>query len=291
MSPIDTFSRSVPAITIVGTGLLGGSLGLGLRTAGYSGRIIGVGRRASTAAQAVARGCVDEGTTDLAAAVGRSRLVVLATPLGRFAGLLEQISALDHAQLVITDLGSTKAQVGQDARRLLPVPQRFVGSHPMAGSEQRGPAAARADLFGGKPCIITPETDTDPESLRTVEAMWKILGMRVLHMSARQHDRKTAVISHLPHAVAVLLIRVAGACGGLQIASTGFADTTRLASSNPTMRCDIMIANRDELLRALEVLQDHAEQLRTVLVDGDAAQLLALLEAAQQKRDDWLESR
>ena len=289
MSRIDILNQQVPTIAIVGTGLLGGSIGLGLRAAGFEGRIIGVGRRTSTVRRAADLGCVDEGTTNLGAAVERCSLIVLATPLGRFCSLLRQIAAHDHDALIITDVGSTKQQVCAEAHQVLPAPSRFVGSHPMAGSEQRGAEAARSDLFQGKPCIITPQRDTDPGAVQTVETVWSVLGMRLMRMTAKQHDQQTAVISHLPHATAVLLIQIASQLGGYPIASTGFRDTTRLASSNPPMRADVMMANRDQILYALDALSQHVQDLRCRLADGDVNAVRDLLNRARQSREDWLQ--
>src|SRR5690606_32676114 len=139
-------------------------------------------------------------TTDLAEAVAGAQLAIVAVPLGGFDAVFKQLAAHDHANLTITDVGSTKSDVLTSARRRLPAPQRFLGSHPMAGSEQQGPAGARADLFHGKPCVLTPEPDTCATTVRRVEGLWTRLGMSLLRMSAATHDQQTAVISHLPHA-------------------------------------------------------------------------------------------
>ena len=278
----------VDQVTIIGTGLLGTSIGLALRAAGFAGRIVGVGRRQATVEKACALGGVDRASTDLAEVLPDSQLAIVCVPLGRFATLLEQIARHDHHGLIITDVGSAKGCVLDAAHRFLPFPERFVGSHPMAGSERQGPDAARADLFQAKPCIITPEPDTALPALRAIESLWSTLGMSVIRMSARQHDRKTAVISHLPHALAVLLVRVATERGGWEIASTGFRDTTRLASSNPPMRVDIMVANRDEIIDAVDGLRDQLHSLRTTLADGDAEALRDLLHGAKSARDAWL---
>lgn len=275
-------------IVIVGTGLLGGSVGLGLKAAGYGGQIIGVGRRMETAQRACDRGCVDEATIDLAAAVAKSDLVLVAVPLGSIASVFEQIAGHDHGGLIVTDVGSTKMDVIAQARQLLPSPQQFVGAHPMAGSEQQGPDAARADLCNGKPCIVCPEPDTDARALKTVESLWEMLGMVLIRMSADDHDRQTAVISHLPHAVAVLLVVAAAELGGWDLASTGFRDTTRLASSNPPMRADIIISNREQIINAISILEDRLQAFRHLLVTENYDGLLQLLEVSKRTRDDWL---
>ncbi len=281
-------------VTIVGVGLLGASLGLSLRRAGFAGRLIGVGR-GSAGGQvsldiAIQRGAIDQGVTDLADAVPGSDLVILGTPLGTFESLFKQLATLDHPQLVITDLGSTKANVQALAEKYLPEPRRFVGSHPMAGSEQQGPAAAQADLFdGNKPCIITPTSDCDAHALAMVRSLWDCVGMPILTMTPDDHDQQVAAISHLPHAMAVMLVHMAQQFGAWDVASTGFRDTTRLASSNPPMRLDIMHANRQALARALDAMAHEIDTLSAKLSDEDSTALLAYLETAKTKRESWLE--
>jgi len=278
-------------VTIIGTGLLGASVGLALRAAGFGGRIVGVGRSPSTLDQARQAGAIDEGTDDYAAAIPAADLVVIAVPLGGFRAAFEAIAAHDHAGLIITDVGSTKAGVHADARAALPDATRFVGSHPMAGSEQQGPAAARADLFAGKPCIVTTEPDTDADAVARVEAVWHALGMPIVRMSPAEHDAQTAAISHLPHIAAVALVQAAVKLGGWGIASTGFKDTTRLASSNPPMRADILRANRAAVLDAIDCYTDQLAALRTALDQQDDAALLKLLESSRIQRDQWLQAK
>lgn len=278
----------VSQMAIIGTGLLGASVGLGLKAAGFRGRIAGVGRRPESVQEAIARGAIDEAAPDVPQAVAQSQLALVAVPLSQFDAVFKQIAQGDHEDLVITDVGSTKQEVLEAARRRLAQPQRFVGSHPMAGSEQQGPGAARADLCRNKPCILTPEPDTHAWALERVEALWTMLGMRLIRMPAQEHDRQTAVISHLPHAVSVLLVQVAAERGGWQIASTGFADTTRLASSNPPMRADILWANREEVAASLEAFRRRLDRFCDLLSRGDQEALLAMLQQTKQRRDQWL---
>ncbi|MCC6680988.1 MAG: prephenate dehydrogenase [Phycisphaeraceae bacterium] len=287
---MDNTLNNVRQMAIVGTGLLGASVGLGLKAAGFTGRIIGLGRRIETVRQAADRGAVDEACEDFSV-LRDCQLVLVAVPLGAFAGIFEKIAPHDHEALVITDVGSTKTQVVALAGQLLPHPARFVGSHPMAGSEQRGPEAAEAQLCRGKPCILTPQSDTDPAALRLVDALWRTLGMKMLSMSPQEHDRATAAVSHLPHAASVLLIHTAAKLGGFDVASTGFRDTTRLASSNPPMRADIMLTNRDCLLQALEAYENNIGELKHLLRAGDQEKLIAWLTEAQRVRDQWNQRR
>ncbi|MEX0655591.1 MAG: prephenate dehydrogenase [Phycisphaeraceae bacterium] len=288
---MDQRISQIKQVAILGTGLLGTSVALGLKAGGYPGRIVGVARRAETLEQARAAGALDHGTTDLGEALADSDLAILAVPLGQFDRMFQAIAEHEHDGLVLTDVGSTKLSVLAAARKHLKHPERFVGAHPMAGSEQQGPEGARADLCQGKPCIITPGNDTDEDALAVVEAFWSSLGMTLIRMSAHEHDAQTATISHLPHAMAVLLVLVAAERGGLDIASTGFRDTSRLASSNPPMRADILMANREQVLDALTTLGHRLDRLIGVLDQNDRTGLTAMLEHARQVRDGWLAER
>ncbi len=280
------------AVIIVGVGLLGGSIGLGLRAAGYAGRRIGIARTQATLDTARQRGCVDETATDLADVLRRmderaAPLVVLATPLGRFADLLATLAADSHGNLVVTDVGSTKARVCQDARRLLPRPGWFVGSHPMAGSEKQGPAHAAADLFRGRPCILTPADDAQPRAMEVVTWLWRTLGMRLLTMEPAEHDRQVAAISHLPHAAAVALVQLAVETGALEVASTGFRDTTRIAAGDVQVWADIFECNREAVADALGRYGELLDHLRAVVAHGSREDLVSLLGDVRTARSDW----
>ncbi|MFW6059498.1 MAG: prephenate dehydrogenase [Phycisphaeraceae bacterium] len=281
----------IEQVVIVGTGLLGTSVGLALKAGGYAGRVVGVARRAATAEQARAIGGIDVASTELESAVRGSQLLILAVPLGAFDAMLARIAPLAHDELVLTDVGSTKGSVLAAAHRHLAQPARFVGAHPMAGSEQKGPEAACATLFQGKPCVITPEAETDSAALELVELLWSGLGMKLLRMSADEHDAAVATVSHLPHAMAALLVQVAQQRGGWEVASTGFRDTTRLASSNPPMRADILSANRAAVLEALGVMRERIDALAALLERGDDEAVLALLEESRAARERWLQQR
>ncbi len=291
----------VKQVTIVGTGLLGASLALALRAKGYNGRIAGVGRRVETLDQARDLGCFDHLTVSTAEALSQARagdrgqrhLAVVAAPLSHFEEIFSKIAVGDDPALVVTDVGSVKARVCALARHLLPAIERFVGSHPMAGSEQHGPKAACADLFEGKPCVITPESDTDPEALSLVENLWQYLGMRVINMDPVQHDRCVAEVSHVPHAVAALLVKLASADGGdaLSIASTGFSDTTRIASGDPDVWVDIFEANQSAVIEATDRLERELARFRKAVARMDRIAIRRMLQGAKQVRDEWETAR
>ena len=277
---------SAERIAIVGTGLVGASIGLGLRQAGFSGQIIGIGRRLQTVEHARDRGCIDTATTDLSA-VTDTDLAILATPLGQFPQLLRQLSRLEPT-FIITDVGSTKQQVCADASDLLPQPSLFVGAHPMAGGEQHGPEHAHAHLFTGKPCVITPHPESSPDAIALVESLWSVLGMRLIRTTPKEHDRQVAQVSHLPHALAVLMITMASDEGSLDLASTGFRDTTRIASGDAKVWHDIFTTNHQSMITVIDQFTSQLQNLRTVLATGEDSALRDLLEKGKRKRDDWI---
>ncbi len=288
----------VKQVTIIGTGLLGASLALALKGRGYAGRIVGVGRRAETLDKARVLGCFDSLTTETAEALGEAaalgntqpHLAVAAAPLGHFQEIFVKLAAADDGGLIVTDVGSTKATVCQMAEQLLPDAKRFVGSHPMAGSEQQGPDAADAELFDGKPCVVTPWGQADAQAIELVESVWTSVGMRLVRMSPEDHDKNVALISHLPHAVAALLVQVAAGAGGegvFDIASTGFGDTTRIAAGDPGLWVDIFRENREAFLDSVDHFESALKALRDLVKHGDDDALLAVLENAKRARDTW----
>ncbi len=282
-------------ITIIGTGLIGGSIGLALRKLQFRGRIMGLGRRPETLDKALAAGCIDQGTTDLAAALAGAEMILLATPvltigpmLGQIADWLKMQPGASAAGPIVTDAASTKGSIVEAGDRLLAGVGRFVGAHPMAGSDENGPEAAQADLFGGKPVILTPTGRTDGATLEQVEAFWKLLGMRTRRMDAAEHDRIVATISHLPHAVAGMLVRLARDEAALGAASTGFGDTTRIAGSDPGLWVDIFLDNRQAVLGALKGLSGRIAEFSQAREQGDGGAIERLLAEARQARLGWV---
>lgn len=278
-------------LLIIGPGMLGTSIALGLKQRGFTGHCTALGRSAATLEQAAQTGAYDQVTADPAQAISEATLAVVAVPLSGFAAVFGQLAEHGRPDLTITDAGSTKASVISDARASFDDLSRIIGAHPMAGSEKAGPSAADPDLFVGKPCILTLEGREQPDSLRLVRAMWQTLGMRMLRMTPEEHDRQVAVVSHLPHLAAVMLVQAAEELGGLDLASTGYRDTTRLASSNPLMRADILLANREAVREALAQLTRSVEQFDRLLASSDRQAILTSLETARDARDRWLKQR
>jgi len=271
---------------LIGCGMVGGSLMAALRAVGAVERVVGYDRDAGNAAAARAHGHIDEVAADAAAAARGAELVVLAVPVRATAEVLAAIAgAVDDAQLV-TDVGSTKADVVAAAEATLPDPARFCGSHPMAGNERSGPAAAAEGLFVGKLALLTPGARTSEVAHAACKTMWTAAGARTRTMTAATHDRAMAWVSHLPHAAAFALAasvgtvaeEVAGLSGG------GFVDTTRIAASDATMWRDIFVANRAALLEAIDAYTIELAALRRAVDGGDAAAIEALVARARQGR-------
>lgn len=279
--------REIRHVTIIGVGLLGGSAGLAIRAHDPSVRIAGVGRRKVSLDAALTAGTIDTAHLDAAEIVGQSDLVILATPVGAFEKHLRAIAPHLKKGAMVTDVGSTKGVVVRSGERVLGKGGPFVGSHPMAGSEHKGVAFARADLFTGATCIVTPTRHTPPALAARVEKFWRTFGMRTLRMSPAAHDRATAGVSHLPHALASLLMLLPGR-NDLTVAATGFRDATRLAGGDPEMWRDVLMTNRKAILAAIDAFDESLMQLRDLLEIADAPGIEKLLTAAKKRRDKTL---
>jgi prephenate dehydrogenase len=274
---------TIQRLSILGVGLLGGSIGLALKSASSSVRIIGYGHREESLQAALKLGAIDEATTDLARAVADCELIVLCTPVGVFENLLQIIAPALKAGAIVTDVGSTKRSVCRLAEKLLPTGVHFVGSHPMAGSEERGISAARADLYRAALCITTPTQRTDSAALRTVETFWTGLGMRVTRLSPDDHDRLLSDVSHLPHALAAVLVTMQ-ADNALPLAGKGFADSTRIAAGDAGIWRDIFIDNADNLRDSTRRFRQHLDRLQAMLDESKSAELLKWLDSAARRR-------
>jgi prephenate dehydrogenase len=264
-------------ITIVGVGLLGGSIGMAAKKQNMSREVCGYFRDKKKIAPAVRRGAIDTGTDNFARAAAHSDLIILCSPVEDIKAKLKELKRLKITQTLITDVGSTKAEIIRAAKGLT-----FVGSHPLAGSEQSGVAYGRADLFKGSVCIVTP--DRAPRaSVRAVCRFWKALGGRVITLTARQHDATLAFTSHLPHAVAYALAAVMpGHCE--QFAAGGLKDTTRIALSHPEVWSDIFLSNRGHVLKSLQVFEQSLKRLRSAVAAQDRKTLENFLACGRNKR-------
>ena len=274
-------------MTIIGVGLLGGSAGLAIKAHDPSIRVAGVGRRRSSLDQALKAGAIDTAHLDPAEVAGESDLVLLATPVGAFEKHLRAIAGILRKSAMVTDVGSTKTRVVRSGERVLGKGGPFVGSHPMAGSEHKGVGFARADLFAGATCIVTPTVHTAPSLTRRVEQFWSEMGMQTVRMTPTAHDRAMAKVSHLPHVVAGLMMMLAGK-DDLRVAATGFRDATRLAGGDPEMWRDIFITNRKAILSGIDAFDESLMQFRDLLELADAPGLEKFLADAKRRRDSTI---
>jgi prephenate dehydrogenase len=277
-------------LTIMGVGLLGGSLGLALRAAHPKTRIIGFGHRKPSLEKALKIGAIDAFETDPAKAVRDSDLVILCTPVGIFADLLKTIGPALTPGAIVTDVGSTKRSIVRLAQKHLPKGSKFVASHPIAGSEKRGVEFSRADLFADQLCILTPDKDTDPAALKKIETFWKSLDMRLLRLSPEDHDKLLADVSHLPHLLAAALVAMQDE-KGLKLSGKGFLDATRIAGGDGGLWRDIFFDNADYLkdgIRRLKLQLDRVEKM----LDGQSKEALRLwLDAAADRRQKVLKTK
>lgn len=277
-------------ISIIGVGLLGGSIGLALRAAGVKCQLTGYGHRRETLDKALEYGVVDHVSQDLSEAVQQADLVILCTPVGLFRGLLKEMGPALAKGAVLTDVGSTKRSVVEAARELLPETVQFVGSHPMAGSEKRGVEYARADLFHNATCIVTPTCQTSPSHAREIESFWQKLGMRTVRLSPEEHDAYVADISHLPHVLAGALVLMQS-YEALPLAGKGFLDTTRIASGDALMWRDILLDNRDNVKASLKRFEKEIANLRKLLSSSRSEALVSWLAAGANRRDDLVRQK
>lgn len=276
--------RELRTVAVLGLGLLGGSVGLGAARAFGRVRRVGYSHRAGTRRRALEAGVVDEVRGTAAAAAGGADLVILASPMGTFPELMAEIRPAVGARAVVTDVGSTKVLPVRWAGKYLRGAE-YVGSHPMAGSEQRGLEFARADLFEGRACIVTPTGQNRREAVRFVRRFWEALGMRVQEMGAAEHDRVLARISHLPHVLAAALVR-SSALEEMLLCGKGFLDTTRIASGPVSVWRDILLANAGNTAGAIGRLTGELERMRRALERGDEKTVVRLLEEARAKRGE-----
>ena len=269
-------------VTIIGLGLIGGSLGMAIRRKRLAREIIGFSRKRQTLALAKRRGAIDAGTTDLRAAVRAAQVVVIATPVDTIVPIARRIAPWVCDGCVLTDVGSTKAAIVLALERSLPGGVSFVGAHPLAGSEQRGMAAAQPALFEGSSCLVTTTRKTNPKARAVVRRLWQGLGCRVVVMSPERHDAWLAKTSHLSHALAWCLASVPPRAAHAG-APPSFAEMTRIAQSDPRLWEAIFLSNRTQLLRAMNRFEARWAQLRALIARGRPTPLRRFLAGANTK--------
>jgi prephenate dehydrogenase len=280
---------------LCGTGHIGGSLLLALRRAGVVDSVAGYDRDRAAAERAKERGIADEVADSAVAAVAGAQLIVCAVPVGAMADLFREIAGAIDPGALITDVGSTKQTIVSSGETILG--PRFVGAHPVAGSERSGPDAADPGLLAGRVCLLCPTEKSDPAAVAECAAVWQSAGMRTRAMDPARHDRLLARSSHLPHVAAFAL---AAALDGVtsdeesdaiaDLAGASLRDTTRVAASSAATWSDLLLENRGELLPIVEQLAAEVESLRAAISDGDRAKVAAIVARAGSGRQRLVRS-
>jgi len=284
----------VETLAIVGTGLIGGSFALALKQADAVREVLGVGRSPAQLAVAHELGLIDRAVGW--AEAGQADCILLAIPVGETEEVLRQLAPHLKAGAVVTDAGSTKLNVVEAARAALGDRfADFVPGHPIAGSEQCGPGAARIDLYRGKRVVLTPQIDTRADAVATVRLLWEAAGAQVETLDAGLHDRVFAAVSHLPHLAAYALVddlaQRADSDTCFRFAASGFRDFTRIAGSSPEMWRDIALANREAVLAELDAYLASLQALRQAVDAEDANALLKMFSRPRNARENWIKAQ
>jgi prephenate dehydrogenase len=280
-------------ITIFGVGLIGGSFALALKQAGAVQQVAGVGRTAPSLARARELGIIDVMSNSVAEAVQDADLILIAAPVAQTEAILASIKPHLQPATVVTDAGSTKTDVVAAARKALGEKiAQFVPGHPIAGRESNGPDAAIIDLYVGKKVVLAPLPENSPEHIARVANAWQQCGAIIHKLTAQEHDRVFAAVSHLPHLLAYALVddiaKKPHADLLFQYAASGFRDFTRIAGSSPEMWRDISLANQEALLHELDAYMAQLGEVRRMLAASNGAALEAVYANAQQARQNWI---
>lgn len=282
--------KDLRQITVVGLGLLGGSISLAVLRSFPRVKVIGYAHRASTRALARELAVATEVTGSLTAAVADSDLVILATPIGVFKAVFDEIADVLPGGCIVTDVGSTKVLPHRWADEALPKGVHYVGSHPIAGSEQRGIEFARDDLFDRAICILTTTKKSNQQVVDTLSGFWSELGCILQTMTPAEHDRVFANVSHLPHITAVALTN-SNNNEDLKFCGKGFMDSSRIASSSADIWADVLLTNAKNVTRGISKVISELNRLREAIEKGNKKQIEALLEKARVKRAALIEHK
>jgi prephenate dehydrogenase len=271
-------------VAIVGVGLIGGSIGLALRQRGLAENVTGIGRRQTSLRAARRVGAVTHATIDLEKGVATADFIVVCTPVGQIVEHVRRAARACPDGTLITDAGSAKRQIVEALDGALPHGCRFLGSHPLAGSEKTGPSHAQAELFEGRVALVTPTRDTRAEDYDFVERFWQALGSVVVKLSPEEHDAALALTSHLPHLAAAALA-AATPERLFRLVGAGMLDTTRIAAGDPALWTQIFMQNRENVLAALETFGARLAALTAAIRDNQPDEIQRLLAAAKKNRD------
>ena len=279
-------------VVIFGVGLIGGSFALALKAAGQVEEVVGFGRSLSSLTQALDLGIIDRVGANPGQEVADADLVLIATPVGQMPEIMARIAPYLGSQTVVTDGGSTKEDVVAAARAAFADKLgQFVPAHPIAGAENSGAAAARADLYAGKKVVLTPLPENTVLNVARVRSAWEWCGALIHELAPGEHDRVFAAVSHLPHLLSFALVHDLAVRDNSDLffsfAASGFRDFTRIAASHPEMWRDVCLANRAALLVELDRYRAQLDELRDALQRGDGAQLEATFDVARSARRAW----
>jgi prephenate dehydrogenase len=279
-------------VVIFGVGLIGGSFALALKAAGQVEEVVGFGRSLSSLTQALDLGIIDRVGANPGQEVADADLVLIATPVGQMPEIMTRIAPYLGQQTVVTDGGSTKEDVVSAARAAFGSKLgQFVPAHPIAGAENSGAAAARADLYVGKKVVLTPLPENSVLNVARVRSAWEWCGALIHELAPAEHDRVFAAVSHLPHLLSFALVHDLAVRDNSDLffsfAASGFRDFTRIAASHPEMWRDVCLANRAALLVELDRYRAQLDELRDALQRGDGAQLEATFDVARSARRAW----
>lgn len=277
-------------VTIIGVGLIGGSLALAIKKGGLAGAVLGIGQETDQLEQAVTRGAIDTYTCEVSEGVEGADLVVLATPVGMFEPILRQVASKLPLGCIVTDVGSTKGRLVSQIEQMLPKTVFYVGGHPIAGKEKSGIESASMDLFRGARCILTPTPHTDAQALEKVKRLWREVGSEVVMMEPMEHDRVFAAVSHLPHMAAYALVNTAMDLLNqdtdlLSFSAGGFKDFTRIAASSPEMWRDICLFNGENILTTIEAYEAVLKRIKEYIRNHNGRGLYLEFERAKKLRE------
>jgi len=281
-------------ITIIGMGLLGGSIGMGCVRKRLAKKVTAVVRRESAVDEVEGKNAADEVTLDVAAGVRGADLIVLSVPIPTIAVMCETIAGTVPEGCIVTDVASVKCCIVREMEEILGDRCRLVGSHPMAGAEKSGIDTSDPSILEDNVCIVTPTEKTDPDALAKVKEFWESLGMRTKELSPTEHDEAVALISHLPHIGAFALMNTIQNSSKnpdnvIDFAGPGFRDTTRIAASSPVMWTEICMANKDTLLKIVKEFRDNINSCINALENEKADELRRIFAEAQALKEKSME--
>ena len=288
--------QSFKKITIIGLGLIGGSIGLALKRAGSTAQLIGSARSQKTLDIALERNLVERVEIDIVKSVEDADLVILATPLSSFKKIILKVSHNLKPGCIVTDTGSSKLKVIEELSNVIPMGVSFIPGHPIAGTELSGPEAGFAELFDDRWCVLTPTEDTNKDALNSIRLFWEEMGSKVEIMNPEHHDRVLAITSHIPHLIAYNIVGTANDLANVtnkevvKYSAGGFRDFTRIAASDPKMWRDIFLYNDEAVLEMLSFFSKDLMKLKKAIEEKDSDLLQNFFENTREVRKNIIDA-